>query len=42
MASAFLDYSATLAELHIDDLRRQATAARKVRRAKAARRLRRI
>jgi hypothetical protein len=41
MASTFLDYSATLAELHIDDLRRQAAAARKARRAKAARRLRR-
>jgi hypothetical protein len=38
MATTLLDYRALMAELHIDDLRRQARTARKVRAARAARR----
>jgi len=38
MATTLLDYRALMAEFHIDDLRRQARTARKVRAARAARR----
>ena len=40
MATTLLDYRATMAELHIDDLLRDAAAARKVQAARAARRQR--
>jgi hypothetical protein len=40
MATTLLDYRATMAELHIDDLLREAAAARKVQAARAARRQR--
>jgi hypothetical protein len=42
MATMLLDYSTTLAKLHIEDLRREAEAARKVQAARAARRQRRV
>ncbi len=42
MATTLLDYPAMMAELHIDDLRREAAAARKVRAARAARRQREV
>ena len=38
MAMTLLGYRAVMAELHIDDLRREARTARKVRAARAARR----
>ena len=38
MATTLLDYRALMAELHIEDLRREARTARKVRDARAARR----
>jgi hypothetical protein len=38
MATTLLDYRATMAALHIDDLLREAGAARKVQAARAARR----
>jgi hypothetical protein len=38
MTTTILDYPATMAELHIDDLLREAAAARKVQTARAARR----
>ena len=40
MATMPLGYGAALAELHIEDLRREAEAARKVQAARAARRQR--
>ena len=40
MATTLLDYHAKMAELHIDDLLREAVAARKVQAARAARRQR--
>jgi hypothetical protein len=40
MATTFLDYRPMMAELHIDDLLREAAAARKVQAARAARRQR--
>jgi outer membrane murein-binding lipoprotein Lpp len=40
MATTLLDYRATMAQLHIDDLLREAAAARKVQAARAARRQR--
>jgi hypothetical protein len=42
MATMLLDYSTTLVKLHIEDLRREAEAARKVQAARAARRQRRV
>jgi hypothetical protein len=42
MASTLLDYRPMMAELHIDDLLREAAAARKVQAARAARRQRRV
>jgi hypothetical protein len=41
MATTLLDYRAKMAELHIDDLLREAAAARRVQAARAARRQRR-
>jgi hypothetical protein len=40
MAATLLDYRAMMAELHIDDLLREAAAARKVQAARAVRRQR--
>ena len=40
MATTLLDYPAMMAELHIDDLLREAAAAREVQAARAARRQR--
>jgi hypothetical protein len=40
MATTLLDYGAMMAELHVDDLLREAAAARKVQAARAARRQR--
>jgi hypothetical protein len=40
MTTTLLDYSAKMAELHVDDLLREAAAARKVQAARAARRQR--
>jgi hypothetical protein len=40
MTTTLLDYPAKMAELHIDDLLREAAAARKVQAARAARRQR--
>jgi hypothetical protein len=40
MASTLLDYQAMMAELHVDDLLREAAAARKAQAARAARRQR--
>jgi hypothetical protein len=40
VATTLLDYHAMMAELHVDDLLREAAAARKVRAARAARRQR--
>jgi len=40
MTTTFLDYRATMSELHIDDLLRDAAAVRKVQAARAARRQR--
>jgi hypothetical protein len=40
MATTLLGYHATMAQLHIDDLLREAAAARKVQAARAARRQR--
>jgi hypothetical protein len=40
MATTLLGYPATMAQLHIDDLLREAAAARKVQAARAARRQR--
>ena len=40
MATKLMDYPAMMAELHIDDLLRQAAAARKAQAARAARRQR--
>jgi hypothetical protein len=40
MATTLLDYRPTMAQLHIDDLLREAAAARKVQAARVARRQR--
>jgi hypothetical protein len=40
MTTTLLDYRAKMAELHVDDLLREAAAARKVQAARAARRQR--
>jgi hypothetical protein len=40
MTTTLLDYSGKMAELHVDDLLREAAAARKVQAARAARRQR--
>jgi hypothetical protein len=42
MTSTLLDYRPMMAELHIDDLLREAAAARKAQAARAARRQRRV
>jgi hypothetical protein len=42
MATTLLDYRPMMAELHIDDLLREAAAARKVQAARAARRQREV
>jgi outer membrane murein-binding lipoprotein Lpp len=42
MATTFLDYHAMMAQLHVDELLREAAAARKVQAARAARRQREV